>query len=407
MAEDDQRGNGRAEAPVLNAPNKKTGRGRPKASKGKTTNTGGRKRGRKPYPVMTLQDSLRIGQGIAEFGAGHPMKRTTLLEKLKLPAGQTTKDLITASSKYGITTGAHDAEEIGLTLDGAKAVLAQDSTERFQARLKLGILDIEPFQKLYEKFKGGKMPAVEVMRDELTEIDDGDRAPCVDIFVQNAKFLGILETREGAEFIATLEEAGKKPFLVAGAPTGATAIAAAGANQPVVGEDFDTVCFFIAPIGEESSEPRKHSDAILSSYVERSLASVEPKLRVVRADKITQPGMITKQVVEYLLKSRLVVADLSYHNPNVFYELAVRHATGKPVVHLKRATDSMPFDNKDYRTIDIKFEDKFDILSEIETVRSTISQFARQAIATPDSSDNPLLIHFPEHRFSKVTKAVT
>ena len=33
------------------------------------------------------------------------------------------------------------------------------------------------------------------------------------------------------------------------------------------------------------------------------LATVEPKLRVVRADKITQPGMITKQVLEYLLKS--------------------------------------------------------------------------------------------------------
>ena len=172
--------------------------------------------------------------------------------------------------------------------------------------------------------------------------------------------------------------------------------------MPVAGEDYDTVCFFIAPIGADESEHRRHSDAILSSYVEKALATVDPKLRVVRADKITQPGMITKQVLEYLLKSRLVVADLSYHNPNVFYELAVRHATGKPVIHIKRTSDPIPFDNKDFRTIDIAFEDKFDILAQIETVRSSIAQFSRQSLGAGDNSDNPLLIYFPDHRFGKV-----
>jgi hypothetical protein len=65
-----------------------------------------RRRGRKPYPVIPFEQAMRIGQGLADFGAGHPMKRTTLLEKLSLPGSQTTKDLITASGKYGITEGA-------------------------------------------------------------------------------------------------------------------------------------------------------------------------------------------------------------------------------------------------------------------------------------------------------------
>jgi hypothetical protein len=72
----------------------------------------GRRRGRKPYPVIPFEQALRIGQGIADFGAGHPMRRTTLLEKLTLPVNQPTKDLITASGKYGLTEGAHDAEEL-------------------------------------------------------------------------------------------------------------------------------------------------------------------------------------------------------------------------------------------------------------------------------------------------------
>src|SRR5258706_16006838 len=156
------------------------------------------------------------------------------------------------------------------------------------------------------------------MLDVLDDLNEGDRAPCVDVFVQNAKFVGILQTREGAEFIASVDD------VATAKNVSTTESPASPANQPVGVEDFDSVCFFIAPIGADDSEHRRHSNAILSSYVEKALATVEPKLRVVRADKITQPGMITKQVLEYLLKSRLVVADLSYHNPNVFYELAVR-----------------------------------------------------------------------------------
>ena len=100
-----------------------------------------------------------------------------------------------------------------------------------------------------------------------------------------------------------------------------------------------------------------------------------------------------------------MVADLSYHNPNVFYELAVRHATGKPIIHIKRTSDPIPFDNKDFRTIDIAFDDKFDILAQIETVRSTIAQFSRQSLGAGDNSDNPLLIYFPDYWFGKVRYA--
>jgi hypothetical protein len=249
-----------------------------KKRKIKPKSSEGRRRGPKPYPVIPFEQALRIGQGIADFGAGHPMKRTTLLEKLELPLNQPTKDLITASSKYGITSGSHDAPELKLTEEGAKAVAAIASLERSRARIKLAITDNEPFRKLYEKFSGRKMPAVEAMRDSLDDVDDGDRAPCVDIFVQNAKFVGVLQTREGAEFITSLDDAATKAVT---ATTGIVPPTATPANVPVTGEDFDTVCFFIAPIGSDGSEHRQHSDAILSSYVERALATVDPQLRVV------------------------------------------------------------------------------------------------------------------------------
>ncbi len=107
-----------------------------KKPKAKSKNASGRRRGRKPYPVIPFEQALRIGQGIADFGAGHPMKRATLLEKLGLPGNQTTKDLITASSKYGVTTGGHAAPELGLTEEGTKAVAPAPSLERSKARIK-------------------------------------------------------------------------------------------------------------------------------------------------------------------------------------------------------------------------------------------------------------------------------
>lgn len=376
-----------------------------KAAK-KTTNkadNGGRRPGRKPYPVMTFEEVLKIGAGIMEKASGEPVKRTTLLSELQLTDNDNTRSMITTSGKYGVTAGSYKAEKLSLTDAGKTAVdPGKSEAARRRARFQLGIESVDAFRKLYEKYNGKKIPSLQVMEDDLDEVNQSDRAHCIEIFIQNAKFIGLLKPKEGAEFLYRVDDA------VAQAGAGGVSGAAVedtfdDSNRPSGdAEDFEKVCFFIAPIGSKGDETRKHSDAILTSYVEKALESVEPKLKVVRADKIDQPGMISKQVVEYILKSRLVVADLSYLNPNVFYELALRHATGKPTVHIKRDEDKIPFDTNNFRTIEIKFGDKFDILAELETVRTTIATHARTAIAAGSSTDNPILTYCQGHRFTRV-----
>ncbi len=92
------------------------------------------------------------------------------------------------------------------------------------------------------------------------------------------------------------------------------------------------VCFAVTPIGEEGSEIRRRSDQVLRYIIEPVMANLD--YETVRADRISQPGMITNQVIEHLIDDDLVVADLTGSNPNVFYELAIRHATRKPIVTL-------------------------------------------------------------------------
>jgi hypothetical protein len=116
--------------------------------------------------------------------------------------------------------------------------------------------------------------------------------------------------------------------------------------------DAKRTCFVISPIGNDASEQRKRSDLVLKHIYK---AALEPLgYTVVRADEISEPGSITLQVIERILSSDLVIADLTDHNPNVFYELAVRHASEKPVIHVIATGQKIPFDIADMRTISVE-----------------------------------------------------
>ncbi len=66
---------------------------------------------------------------------------------------------------------------------------------------------------------------------------------------------------------------------------------------------------------------------------------------------MSDPGIISRQIVSHLLDADLVIADLTGRNPNVFYELAIRHATGKPFIQLITKGEVIPFDVDHQRTI--------------------------------------------------------
>lgn len=149
--------------------------------------------------------------------------------------------------------------------------------------------------------------------------------------------------------------------------------------------------FYITPIGAENSEERKHSDMLLECVVSPVLE--EFGLKVVRADQIDKPGIITNQILDYITKSKMVVADLSFHNPNVFYELAVRHMKGLPAIHLSRKVDNIPFDISGFRTIILDTADIYSFVPQLETYKSQISSQLRNLLEANGEADNPISVY--------------
>ena len=131
-------------------------------------------------------------------------------------------------------------------------------------------------------------------------------------------------------------------------------------------------CSVISPIGEPNSSTRRQSDQVLRHIIR---PAVEPAYKAVRADEIAEPGLITSQIMQHVIEDDLVISDLTDLNPNVLYELAVRHAILKPFVQIITNGQAIPFDVSGNRTVffDLKDPDsvaeaRAEITRQVETL---------------------------------------
>lgn len=146
------------------------------------------------------------------------------------------------------------------------------------------------------------------------------------------------------------------------------------------------LCFVIGPIGAEGSEVRKHADYLLKGIIRPVLEGEEFGYRVKRADEDADPGMISDRMISDILHAHLVVADLTGLNPNAFYELGIRHAAEKPVIHIAKAGIVLPFDNLSHRTIFVDVTD----YDSFEQAKARLAASARRIIAPGYQVSNPI-----------------
>jgi hypothetical protein len=74
-------------------------------------------------------------------------------------------------------------------------------------------------------------------------------------------------------------------------------------------------------------------------------------LKVIRIDELAGPGIIFEDIKRQIAEAKIVVAEITAPNQNVFYELGYAHALNKPTILLAQRGKELPFDIRSYRVI--------------------------------------------------------
>lgn len=72
---------------------------------------------------------------------------------------------------------------------------------------------------------------------------------------------------------------------------------------------------------------------------------------VTRADDLFTPRPIMLDIQRSIVDADIILCEMSEKNPNVFYELGLTHAIGKPAILVSRIQDDIPFDLRHVRII--------------------------------------------------------
>ena len=132
-------------------------------------------------------------------------------------------------------------------------------------------------------------------------------------------------------------------------------------------------CFVVSPIGGEGTDIRKRADQVYKYII--APVCEQCGFEAVRVDQINQADSITQTIIDMLLQSELVIADMTGHNPNAFYEMGFRACTKKPMIHIKEKGEKIPFDIAGIRAFDYDLTD-LDAVAEVkERLEQTIKSF--------------------------------
>lgn len=120
-------------------------------------------------------------------------------------------------------------------------------------------------------------------------------------------------------------------------------------------------CFVIMPFNEKVDVDGKvlDFDRLYRSLIREAVEGKPmrdcggPVIECIRCDEIDESGWVHRQMISHILTDDVAVVDLSTLNPNVFYELGVRHALRQCVtVLLRRKGTKTPFNLQGFKSID-------------------------------------------------------
>ncbi|MCJ7507288.1 MAG: hypothetical protein MUO85_00985 [candidate division Zixibacteria bacterium] len=320
---------------------KPEGNGAPKEKKHKSRRVAGKVRDRAPslapwkFPKNTLEDTLSVAKALEEKFAGNPTKADQLVKAIGFnkETDWRFQDLLKSGALYGITSGSGAAATVILEKLG-EDIVSPSSSEQRQKALLAAFRKVSDFAAVETFYKGKKIPEDEFFGNTLIRQFNipRDRVQTFSkVFLANLSFLKAFRVTDVRE-----EPEGTPSQKMVDA-----SISTPERRNEGVREFLDT-CFVMMPFGEWYDVYYK--EIYIPAIKE---AGFEP----VRADELFSSGSVVEQIWEQIDKAKVLLADLTGKNANVFYELGLAHADRKPVVFTSGVLEDVPFDLRHLRVI--------------------------------------------------------
>ena len=151
-------------------------------------------------------------------------------------------------------------------------------------------------------------------------------------------------------------------------------------------------CFIDMPFGDKK-DPYSGGTIHFDDVYERGIepAVIEAGLECIRGDRERTGGVIHSAMFARLLLSDFVIADMTTANPNVFYELGVRHcARPRTTIPIFSGGTPIPFDVGPVRAIPYSLENGSLTEEGAAALKSALTQRIRDALERQAVPDSPL-----------------
>lgn len=316
------------------------------------------------FPRHSVERALRIPRAIYNQNAGKP---ATAIDAAKFTgltsaAGPFSVEL-SSSKKYGFLST--DGKNLVLTDRARRAIAPQSETDQVNA-FREAILDAPEIKDVYNFYRGENVPDEPFFFNVLTE----------QFHIPPDKIIEFRDVFNESMLSADLlDQAGDRARLVdigRDGPSGAGNVTRPRPHRTVLtsGES----CFVMQPFAEPYG---RYYGLIFKPAIEQS------GLIPVRADTdMFGTGKIMDQVWRGITSAKVLVAELTSRNANVFYELGLAHALKKPVVLVSSNQEDVPFDLKHIRVILYDTSDPFWGQKLIDKIADNI----RSAIDNPEDA---------------------
>jgi hypothetical protein len=289
------------------------------------------------FPQNTLEQALEIPKAIEEQNGGNPMKADILAKAVGFNQPDWRfLNLLRSANQYGLVSGAGASAVVSIAAIG-NDVIAPKSPPQRQAALLSAFRSVDDFRKVEDFYKGGtKLPENEFFENTLVREFNimRDRVKVfIEIFTKNLDYLKAFRVSD------TVEQHDDKKPAANGTHAPSKIIVA---DEPSKGRTFLDTCFVMMPFGHWFDSYYK--DLFVPAIKDAGMESS-------RADELFSTGTVIEQIWEQIQKSKILLADLTGKNANVFYELGLAHAARKPVVFLTAKLEDVPFDLRHLRVI--------------------------------------------------------